>query len=209
MREIYDTEQIECWLERESIREYFDTPDLVFRGFCYEKGEYLASPDKCMNEILFLIEGTVQVYGLREDGTAFPVDQSCGPVMMGDLEFTNQGFSPFYAEAKTNVICLSLSVKRYREQLECDVRFLHLLLKSYSDKLNLFSTVDLPSACIEERVLLYMQNMCPCWELDGVESAVPKFHCSRRQLQRVLKKLCEEGKIEKTGKGKYRLVREK
>ena len=40
----------------------------------------------------------------------------------------------------------------------------------------------------------------------GMESATLQLRCSRRQLQRVLKKLCLQGKIEKVGKGRYRLA---
>ena len=66
--------------------------------------------------------------------------------------------------------------------------------------------VDSVVATIEERLLLYMRNECPFYELKGIEAATMQLRCSRRQLQRILKKLCMEKKIEKTGKGRYRLI---
>ena len=93
----------------------------------------------------------------------------------------------------------------YQKQLHCDLRFLHLLLKSYGDKLALFTSIDVPASTTEERVLLYMKNISPAHELNGLEAAIHQIHCSRRQLQRVLKKLCSTGQIEKTGRGRYRL----
>ena len=37
--------------------------------------------------------------------------------------------------------------------------------------------------------------------LKSIEEATNYLHCSRRQLQRILKKLCDEGKMIKEGKG--------
>lgn len=41
--------------------------------------------------------------------------------------------------------------------------------------------------------------------LKSIEEATNYLHCSRRQLQRILKKLCDEGKMIKEGKGKYKI----
>ena len=65
--------------------------------------------------------------------------------------------------------------------------------------------MDVAAATIEERVVLYMQAT-PGRELWGIENAVLQLRCSRRQLQRVLSKLCHENRIEKIGKGRYRLL---
>ena len=63
--------------------------------------------------------------------------------------------------------------------------------------------MDVAAATIEERVVLYMQAT-PGRELWGIENAVLQLRCSRRQLQRVLKKLCASGRAEKTAKGCFR-----
>ena len=39
--------------------------------------------------------------------------------------------------------------------------------------------------------------------LKSIEEATNYLHCSRRQLQRILKKLCDEGKMIKEGKGNF------
>ncbi len=206
MKIISDQKQMECWLDKSKIRNYFDTPDLTFQAYVYEKGEFITVPGRQMEHILFLVEGTVQIYGIREDGSLSPVNEIVSPTILGDLEFPNQGITPFYTETKTQAVCLSLSTKKYRRQLDCDLRFLHMLLASYTDKLKLFSLADTVTTTLDERVLLYLKNICPENELNGIESATFQLRCSRRQLQRVLKKLCDDGKIEKTGKGRYRLL---
>ena len=207
MKVINGKKQIEFWLEKENILEYFDTPNLVFHGYRYEKGEYITAPNKRLDKILFLVEGVIQIYGIRDDGSISPVNQIKSPSVIGDLEFSNHGISPFFTEAKTSVTCISLSTKKYRKELDCDLRFLHMLLRTYADKLEIFTTLDTVAKTLEERVLLYMKNVCPSCELRGIEAALLQLRCSRRQLQRVLKKLCEEKKVEKIGKGAYRLLK--
>lgn len=205
MEKIYEEEEIEYWLQKGQIREYFDTPDLAFHLCRYEKGEYLTIPDAPVEDLLFVVRGTIQIYGIREDGSISPVNQGSSPTLIGDIEFSRHGNPPFFASAKTEVTCIALSMKKYQKQLDCDLRFLHMLLKSYGDKLELFTAIDIPASTTEERVLLYMKNICPSHKLDNLEAAIYQLHCSRRQLQRVLKKLCSAGQIEKTGRGRYRL----
>lgn len=206
LEEIHDKTQIEHWIGKGNIRGYFDTPNVTFHAYRYEKGEYITVPDQRMDKILFLIEGTVQIYGIREDGSLSPVNEVESPALIGDLEFPDQGITPLFTEVKTPTVCLALSTKEYRGQLEHDLRFLHMLLRSYADKLKFFSAVDPVTAILEERVVLYMKNICQSGEINGIERAVFQLRCSRRQLQRVLKKLCDDGWVRKIGKGRSKLV---
>ena len=48
-------------------------------------------------------------------------------------------------------------------------------------------------------------NIIVIGSLKSIEEATNYLHCSRRQLQRILKKLCDEGKMIKEGKGKYKI----
>lgn len=58
---------------------------------------------------------------------------------------------------------------------------------------------------LEEKVLLYVRKMQPEHEIRSVNETMQFLHCSRRQLQRVLKKLCEDELLVKTNRGHYRL----
>lgn len=208
MKRITDQNRIRAWLEESGVQDQFDSAGLQFQGVCYEKGEYLTAPGRRLDWLLFLVKGSVRIYGIHENGSLLPVDQLESPAMVGDLEFMEEGYSSFYAEANTPVTCLALPVPVYRGQLDRDVRFLHTLLRAYAAKLRIFSAMDITAPTIEERVLLYMETACPGGELRGIETAVLQLRCSRRQLQRVLRKLCEEGRVQKIGKGRYRLTGE-
>lgn len=206
MRRISDQKQIDAWLAAGRVQDWFDTRGLAFQAFGYEKGEYLTSPQRRLDWLLFLVEGSVRIYGIHESGSLLPVDRLSPVSLLGDLEFVEEGKSSFYAEASTPAVCLALPVPLYREQLDRDVRFLHTLLKAYSAKIKIISAMDITAATIEERVLLYLETACQDRELRGIENAVLQLRCSRRQLQRVLRKLCGEGRVQKTGKGRYKLL---
>lgn len=206
MQEIKDAEKISRWLRSEGIDQYFDTPDLKFRAYQFEKNELIAGPHVMLEDILFLVEGVLQIYGIHADGAMSPVNSLTKPSILGDVEFCGGGFSPFYVEAKTQVICLALSAREYGEVLNRDLKFLHVLIKSFVTKLNFFGAFHVESASIEDRVMAYLERIDPEHEIKGIEAATLQLQCSRRQLQRVLKKLCDEGKIVKSGKGRYRLL---
>lgn len=101
-----------------------------------------------------------------------------------------------------------MKIKVSARRLNSDLKFLHTLLRSYREKLRLFALVDTPARNTEQRVLLYLEKISPAHSLEGITGAVLQLRCSRRQLQRVLSKLCAEGKVIKTGKGRYQLAGE-
>ena len=206
MRKITDFQQTENWIQKAKIRDFFSTPQLHFSLYQYEKGEQITSPDKRLEEILFVVEGSVRIYGIRNNGTVSPVNQQNAPTIIGDMEFAEQGNPPFFTEAATTVLCVALPMAPYKEQLHKDIRFLHVLLHSYAEKLRLFAFVEAPAQTLEERVLLYLKNLSPTHQIQGIEAAVLQLRCSRRQLQRVLQKLCADGQVEKIGRGRYRLA---
>lgn len=205
MKEIRDAAQVQKWITSSQIQEYFDTPDLSFRVYQYERGELILSPNTWFTELLFIVDGSAQIYGIRRNDSLTPVSLIREKAVLGDIEYSRPGYFSFYVQAKTPVTCLALSAERYRKQLDQDVRFLHFLLASVSEKLALFSFFDVSVTGLEEKVLLYMKTICPDGILKGVGEATLPLHCSRRQLQRVLKKLCDDGKIRKMGRGCYEL----
>ncbi|MCD8028747.1 MAG: hypothetical protein LUF02_08865 [Erysipelotrichaceae bacterium] len=158
MKTITDIKQIEQWVKENHILNYFDTTNLIFEAYSYDKGELITSPNKTLHTIMFFISGSVKIYGIREDGSMSSINHLDSPFMIGDLEFSNNGLSLFFTECNTDAICLSLSIEKYYDELCHDIQFLHLLLKSYSSKLIQASTMNTIAPTIEERVLLYFQT---------------------------------------------------
>ena len=79
------------------------------------------------------------------------------------------------------------------------------MLRQLAEKLSLSAVMTAFAQTLEERVLFYLKKVQPEHEIVSVDHALQPLHCSRRQLQRVLKKLCDEGLLVKTGRGRYRL----
>ena len=127
--------------------------------------------------------------------------------IIGDVEFTGSDEPVLFVEASKPVVCLAIDIKAYRKILMNDVTFLQPILASFAGKFRKIITIDAMSGNIEERVLNYMENLSPEHELYRISEAIYALRCSRRQLQRVLRKLADEGKIMKTGKGRYKLSR--
>ncbi|MCQ2557545.1 MAG: hypothetical protein MJ135_00355, partial [Oscillospiraceae bacterium] len=84
-------------------------------------------------------------------------------------------------------------------------KFLRMILMNFSDKLSGFVDLEATQQNFEDRLLFYLEQECPNHEMDNVADAIYRIRCSRRQMQRILKKLVDAGTILHTGKGKYRL----
>lgn len=173
------------------------------RAYRYERGEIITSPSMPSEEIMFIVDGSAAIYGIRADGSSFPLSIIKAPEIIGDLEFTAGASTAFFVEARETVTAVALSLGYCRERLWNDSRFLHAILRSLSDKLMRIAFTEGVSETVEERVISYLKDFSNDGALDGVEDATYMLRCSRRQLQRVLRKLTDKGIIKKAGKGRY------
>ena len=207
MKHIYDAQTVARLVEKHGLGRYFDTDKLTFQCLEYQKGEILCSPLNPIGCLLFLIRGSVQIYALHPDGLKQPVALVSSEVeqIFGDIEFGCGKPTPFFVEAVEETVCLALPIQEHEQQLRQDVRFLHHLLLSMSEKFDRYLNEELSAANLEQKVLSYFQTQ-PKRELSNVEQTALQLRCSRRQLQRILKKLCEDGTVEKTDRGHYCLI---
>lgn len=203
MRYIHDEKLLERLLAYEGIEEHFETPGLQFRLVEYEKGELICDPGKPLEDILFTVRGSVQVYGLREDGKWLPVSRGVGRATLGAIEFVQPGLPSFYAEAMEDLLCVSLPMGPNREVLERDCTFLMYLLKCINSMVVTYTLIGRGEQSVEERVVTFLRDIQPDHTLHSINQGVMQFHCSRRQLQRVVKRLCDDGRLKKLKKGVY------
>lgn len=202
MQEIKDAKRIERVYE--TVRHCFRLRPPVLRLLQFEKGELLNRPLRPLEQFLIVAEGRVAIYDLSEDGGIRYVSKAGKGTLLGDVEFCGADSRAFYTEAAERVLCLALPFAENREALENDPVFLRFALRQLAQKLTL-STMDVTLQTLEEKVLLYLEKVQPEHKIHSVNETVIALHCSRRQLQRVLKTLCAGGQLEKTGKGQYQL----
>lgn len=123
MKELNEPDQIELYIRKSGIKEKLSTEGIIFKVFRYEKGELLASPVEPLDHILFPVEGKAVIYGIRNDGTSFPISEIRKGDIIGDVEFTGSDEPVLFVEASKPVVCLAIDIKAYRKILMNDVTF--------------------------------------------------------------------------------------
>lgn len=206
MKEINDPVLLRRYMEQYQIENIFDMRPLSFRLCQYDRGEILNHIRDSRNCLQFVVSGEVQIYAVRNDGSRYPLCYLDGFTLLGDMEFCGETEIPFLVEAVKKVCCVELPLFDCRKALWNDNTFLRYLLRSVSHKLALISQEEASFSTLEEKFLHYLQHDCPDRQMRGVEHAAAKLHCSRRQLQRLLRSLTERRVIEKVGKGVYRML---
>lgn len=203
MKKIYQKKAVQTYLEKYKIKDLFDeTYD--FYLIQYEKGETIIHPMNDTKMFQFVIKGSVSIYTINFEGNQHFVSESDDFMILGDLEFVLGSKPTFFSEASSEVEVLALPFEGNREKLNQDNRFLHVLLDSLAGKLIRSSSNTFMNETTEEKLFYYLKYFCPNQELNHVSKAAKNIHCSRRQLQRVLKECCENGSLIKIGKGRYK-----
>lgn len=205
MKKIYDSQLIQRYIDEYPIHHLFDD-HYDFHVIRYEKGETLIHPMNDTKMFQFVFKGSVSIYRINFEGKQQFISESDDFIILGDLEFIRKEKPTFFAEASSEVLVFALPFDQNRKKLNQDNRFLHCLLESLTTKMVRNTSYDLIHESVEEKLFYYMKYFCPNQELDQISRAAKNIHCSRRQLQRVLKECCEKGTLMKIGKGKYKKI---
>ncbi len=206
MKIINDRELLENYIDKFKIRQYFDTKELDFKLIEYKKGSFLTRPVEHMRYMLFVVSGSIKIQNFEENGIVRIVSKSNKYEFLGDFEFATGEKPQFYTEAMSDVVCVGLEFSKYNDILHSDVRFLNYIVKKLGNSFRNDTTVEYSSLSADKKLIYYLLHVEPNHEIDGVEQTVSRVKCSRRQLQRVIAAMCEDGILIKTGKGKYRLT---
>lgn len=72
MKRIFDPALLDFYLQKHEIPSLFDTPDLAFSLYQFEKGERLdtLNPEEYLS---FLVDGSIEISANRADGTSYPI----------------------------------------------------------------------------------------------------------------------------------------
>lgn len=184
------------------IQNYFDH-SYPFFVVEYEKDEMMVHPLEETLILQFVIQGEVSIYSIDSQGKQVFVSQTNHLIVLGDVEYIRKEKPIYFAQTHTKVVTLALSIMENQNCLDRDIKFLHFLMNSIVDKLHQSSSMDIVNQTVEDKVINYMKYSCQDHVLTNISMVCKNIHCSRRQLQRVLKRLCDEKKIEKRNKGEY------
>ncbi len=203
MQRIHDKKLCRELFSQLRLDEIFTSAELDFEIHKYNKGEMINQPSEAQDYLLFIISGEANIYAISEDGRLIPRLGVKEGGSLGTVEFFGGRKPLFYVEALTEVECLALSIKKYKEELSADNKFLHFIISDLTEKIHFVSQIELPTVDTRERLLSYLNNETTNQRFKGMEQMAGKIGCSRRQLQRVVVELCEEEVLEKIGRGEY------
>ncbi len=69
----------------------------------YEKEERITAMDEKMTGLLFIVRGTIHIYGVEPDGTQYSIVAAQGETILGVVEFLLDRPSPYFAQAASVV----------------------------------------------------------------------------------------------------------
>ena len=206
MKRFYDKALIETYMKQtkhESIMSGFQEHLFLAQ---YEKGEFVSMPLQQEHLFQIIIQGSVSIYFIRDDGSVYSLAHSQKGDLLGEMEIFSHQSSNVYAESNDDVVCLALPIGISKSALLENSKFLHLICESLTQKMESITTIDAAPASLKQRVLTYMKYKCGEGGLKGLQQAAFHLNCSARQLQRILNQYETDGIVIKTGKGAYKLT---
>ena len=209
MKKITSPKRLQNLLETGHITSFFSSADLPFELYQFAKGEFLNNELDPSRYLLFPVSGSVRILHVRDDGTMYQIASGRSMTCLGDMEFASGRISPYLVEAVTSCSCVVLPLRDVRTALENDPVFLRFLLRQLAAKMDLSTATQAIPRSLKERLDFYIRTQCTDNTLKGVAKAASALAVSRRQLLRILKQMCEEEIMTKTGKGSYVLNTEK
>ena len=102
----------------------------------------------------------------------------------------------------TDIIAAAVDLRRYGKALREDRKFLSMTVQRMAMKFEAISLETAYSRSAEDRLLSYIERTCG-GHLTNASQAASVLHVSRRHIQRMLRKLSEEGILEHKGRGSY------
>lgn len=207
MKELKDETLLNSYLQQYKIPELFDTQNLPFQLFEYEAGEIMNYKHPLDKYLKFIVSGELTFYTLEENGEQLTGFKGPYVGLLGDLELCGIKLESTYHEALTTVRTIELSLVKVKHIILDDNRFLrYLLFRLVKRHVEMTNPELIHSTSVEKRLLHHLEYESSDHSFSGVEAMAFRLRCSRSQVQRALKTLIQNGQIQKTGKGKYKLI---
>lgn len=207
METVNDRKLRDYYLEKRRIHDLFSTCVPNFFLLHYQPGELLTNPFSPSQYLQFVVEGELLLYDMPDEDSTVMLQTSYNEVnLLGEVELLDAQFTPFFVEARTDVYTLALYLEQYQQILLNDPAFLRYLCSCLASKLNgaVASSVQMP---LKKRVALSLQYADDSQCITDIGRLAKTFNVSNRQLLRVLKDFCQEGILEHSQKGVYRILK--
>lgn len=170
----------------------------------FKKGEYICIEGQPILYLFVLLEGKTQVYVTSKDGKTLLLSYYSSKGILGEVELLTDGVATTSVQAITDVCCIGLPLRHYKDSLQNNIKFMNYLCSELAVKLsqstrNSTANILYP---LETRLCAYIsmrsegryfnQKLTEVAELLGT---------SYRHLLRTLEKLCGQGVLERIPQG--------
>ncbi len=194
MKKFYDKALIETYMKQTKFESIISNLQKYLFVIQYKKGEFVSMPLQKEHLFQIIIQGSVSIYFIRDDGSVYSLANGQANDLLGEMEIFLHQPNNVYAEANDDVICLALSIETSKDILLENCQFLQMICESLTQKMESITTIDAAPASLKQRVLTYMKYKCSGGELKGLQHAAFHLNCSVRQLQRILNQYEEIGR---------------
>lgn len=201
MKKITNKKRIDGYLKKYS--EFSFLKKYPLHLYQFDENEILNEKLNPKQFLLFLVDGTCQITTVSQDGRIHSITRISVFTCFGDMELADDSMRQHEIKTITECEFLAIDLIENKNKVLNDPKLLYFLLKSIAQKMLSSSQAQSETTNVESRILYYLQEHNT---IHGVNVLTQSIHSSRRQVQRGLKKLCEENKIKKIKKGTYEKV---
>ncbi len=206
MEIVSDKALLDQFLKEHRIEDYFSICQPRFSLLHYRPGELLTTPFAPSQYIQFIIRGELLLYDMPTENSTVSLQTSHQEIrIIGDMELLDVDFVPFFVEAKSDVYSAALYLEQYRDALLQDPVFLQHVCRDLAAKLRGATDVSMHIS-LWDKLSAYLKHCDPGHEIRGVARLAEQLNVSERQLIRVLKVFCDEGRLRHEKAGVYRVL---
>lgn len=179
------------------------------RCLFFAAGETLIHQGAPVESLYFILEGQVEAQVLHADGRRLALCYTVSNGPLGDVELLQESSAATATVvAQTDVICLAYSYAKARRQRDENLIFVRQLARDLTNKL-LRSTDRLVAASLtsaQSQVCRHLlQNRRGIYYSGTLTDIAAATGVSYRHIQRIIRALLDDGAVEKSSPGIYRL----
>ncbi|WP_418965952.1 Crp/Fnr family transcriptional regulator [Cetobacterium sp.] len=165
----------------------------------YKKGEYILEAHKGANSIYFIVEGTVEVSCILDNGNQICLNILRPLEIFGDIEYINKEEVLFDVVAKSDVVVILLPFQIAREYLEENINFWRFLAIEGNKKLlNTNRAIFYKSTLKAKDIFLkYLEDNGGEITFKSLDELSSRLNISYRNLTRIIAFYVNSGTIVK------------
>jgi CRP-like cAMP-binding protein len=210
MKEIIDHEQTMHYLEAHGIEDIFNEPLIPHLTlFSFDEGEFICTQAQSSDYLYVLVKGKLKIYTTSAEGRMLIISFKTPLEVIGDIEYIRNIDIINTVEAVSPVLMIGVQyrwLKKYSSDYSPLLQFLldiitkKFFIKSNAMNFNLMYPVEvrlasyLLSVSYDESDDLFRGQL----SISSLPDAANLIGTSYRHLNRVIKKLSEEGLIERS-----------